>query len=438
MALMRAQSTVKALARNNLAASLPPALRILCLLLLLLMLFTFIAAAQSQPDATKPYATLDRQGVTYRGPVSAEEPDDSAGTAVIGLILPLNGSQESEGRALLAAARLAIEEEQARGPLPDGRRLKIAVRDESGPWGQASAEILKLIEEDHALAILTSANGTTAHLADQIANKISVPILTLSSDPSTTQANVPWLFRVGPSDTDQARAFCERIYGDPGLRKVLLVVETDHDGRVGAAEFEKLAEERHSTAPVRFEIADGAPNLRTFGEALQMSRPDAIVLWTDAPVAEELLSIIGTELPAVPVFLCRKGAQLNASQANIQIAPATQQVPNSDQWFSIDFAAQTPRSGSFEKLYPARTGKKPGLAAEDAYQAVRMIATAIRQTGASRTLLREYFAVEPRQSNVNQNMGFDPAGNSVGQFAIIRLGSFENIATYAATHSSNP
>ena len=167
----------------------------------------------------KPYATLDRQSVAYRGPAHATEKDLPDGAAVIGLILPLKGPQQLEGKALLAAAQLAIEEEQAVGPLADGRRLGLVARDESGPWGQASTEILKLIEQDHALAILTSANGTSAHLAEQIANKISIPILTLSSDPSTTQANVPWLFRLGPSDTDQARAFCQRIYSDLGLQK---------------------------------------------------------------------------------------------------------------------------------------------------------------------------------------------------------------------------
>ena len=436
---MRAQSTAKALAYPNLAAPWLPALSILSLLLLLLILFAAVAAAQDPPDAAKPYATLDRQSVTYRGPVNAGEPGDSAGIAVIGLILPLTGSQQSEGRALLAAAQLAVEEEQARGPLPDGRQLKIAVRDESGPWGQASTAILKLIEEDHALAILTSANGTTAHLADQIANKINVPILTLSSDPSTTQANVPWLFRVGPSDTDQARAFCQRIYGDLELRKVLLVVQTDHDGRVGAAEFEKAAAARNALVPVRFEIADAAPILRTFPEALQTSQPDAIVVWTDAPVAEDLLAIIRADRPAVPVFLCRKAAQLKMSQAIVPIPLASRQVHSSAESFTVDFAVRIQiSSGDFEKSYAARTGKNPGLAAADAYQAVRMIAAAIRHTGASRTLLREYFADQRKTGDTDRDMPFDPAGNSAEPFTIIRLGPFENVATSAATNSPNP
>jgi branched-chain amino acid transport system substrate-binding protein len=438
---MRAQFTIPSLAPQSLDTSLVPPLRILWLLLLFLILFACVTAAQAQsdPNPAKPYATLNRQGVTYRGPVSGEQRHASDGTAVIGLILPLQGPQAPEGRAVLAAAQLAIEEEQARGPLPDGRHLKLAVRDETGQWGQASIEVLKLIEEDHALSILASVNGTTAHLADQIANKLSVPILTLSTDPSTTEANVPWLFRVGPSDTDQARAFCQRIYSDLGIRRVLLVTEADYDGRVGGAEFVKAAAQRNALAPARFEIADGSTDPRNFREALDTDAPEAIVLWTDVPVAEKLLPLIRNLRPSTPVFLCRKAAQLNASQEETEITSASKQLQNSAAWFSVDFAAQTQRlTSNFEKLYASHTGSDPGLAAEDTYRSIRIIAAAIRHAGASPTLLREYFANEPKSAATNQGMRFDPAGNSTEPFSIIRLGSFENAATSVATGAPNP
>lgn len=431
---MRAQSTIQPLAQQSLDTAQLPPLRILCWLLLLLILFACVTAAQAQsdPNRVKPYATLDRQSVTYRGPLHTEDHDAPNGEAVIGLILPLKGLQEPEGRAVLAAAQLALEEEQVRGPLPNGRRLKLVARDESGLWGQASVEILKLIEEDHALAILSSANGITAHLADQIANKISVPILTLSSDPSTTQANVPWLFRVGPSDTDQARAFCQRIYSDLALHRVLSVAETDYDGRVGSAEFEKVAKGRNAAAPVHLEIAGSPADLQRFRATLRTSHPEAIVLWTGAPIAERLLSVIRSEHLSSPVFLCRKAAQLHT--------PLSPQIQDSAESFSVDFAsrAQRPAHANFEHAYAARIGRMPVLAAEDTYDAVCLIAAAIRQAGASPTLLREYFANEPKASPSTRTMRFDPAGNNLEPFAIIRLSPFESVSAFTATNSPNP
>jgi len=404
-------------------SSLP---RGLCRVLLSLAILAvcFRTAAQSDSGATKPYATLDRQSVAYRGPVRATEKDLPDGVAVIGMILPLRGPRQSEGKAMLAAAQMALEAEQSLGPLPDGRKLALVARDESGPWGQASSEILKLVEQDHALALLTSANGNSAHVAEQIANKIGIPILTLSSDPTTTQTNVPWLFRLGPSDTDQARAFCQRIYTQLGLQKVLLIVQMDHDGRIGAAEFEKAATYLKAVPPERLGIAAAAPNLESVGERVQAAGADAIVIWTDAPLAQQLLPFIHKAQPSAPVFLCRKAAQMGTeSDSEHASLVAKEKFQTSEEFFTVQ-SLQKEREvpeDTFWQLYLARTGLTPGIAATDAYEAVHRIVAALRAAGTSRVLLRDYLANAGRFHDATRITSFDPAGNSVQEFTIVKL-----------------
>ncbi|MGB7435330.1 MAG: ABC transporter substrate-binding protein [Candidatus Acidiferrum sp.] len=439
---MHARTTSPLCVQPNLDVSFFLHPLVLCLLLLLLILFACSTAAyaQSDPNATHPYAKLDRQSVTYRGPNGAVEKHSPGSAAVIGLIIPLKGPQASEGRALLAVAQLAIAEEQSLGPLPGGRQLQLVARDESGPWGQASTEILKLIEDDQALAIITSANGTTAHLAEQIANKISVPILTLSSDPSTTQGNVPWLFRLGPSDADQARVFCQRIYSDLGLYKVLLIAQMDHDGRVGAAEFEKAARDVKAAPPLRFEWVDSLNNLQSFQTALQTKQPDAIVIWTDAPAAEELMPVIQNLRPATPIFLCRKAAQLDTW--NVSANPSVDSHPQTQigKFFAANSSdqLQTATQSAVQQLHTPGRSPMPTLAAEDAYNAIHLIVAALRTTGANRVLLREYLAnqVEPRDPN--RKMPFDPAGNDAREFKLIRLNVPQDTRSATATTSTNP
>jgi ABC-type branched-subunit amino acid transport system substrate-binding protein len=370
-------------------------------------------SAQTDRPKAKPYATLDRQGVTYRGPLTGAEKALPDGPAVIGMILPLRGLQEAEGKALLAAAQIALEEEQARATFPNSRKLILAVRDEGGPWGQASSEILKLIEEDHALALITSANGSTAHQAEQIANKISFPILTLASDPTTTQTNVPWVFRLGPSDADQARIFCRHLAADPGIRKVLLIAQTDHDGRVGSAEFEKVAREMKLASLERMEISASTPGVEAVTEAIQAKKPDAIVLWTDAVRAKELLPAIKKVAPAIPVFLCSKAAQLGTV------------TPDAD-YFSVAGAsplAMASAHQNFAKEYQTRTGSAPGIAAFETYEAVHLVAAGVRANGANRLLLREYLAGANNAGNSTEGLSFDPAGNSTQQFSLLSLSS---------------
>ena len=85
-----------------------------------------------------------------------------------------------------------------------------------------------------AIALLSPIDGNIAHQADQIANKIAIPIVILSSDATTTRINIPRIFRRGPGDADQAQLIATDIYRRRNLRKVLLIAEDDHDGRVGS------------------------------------------------------------------------------------------------------------------------------------------------------------------------------------------------------------
>lgn len=397
----------------------------LVVLLLACVLATGVAAlAQSSDTTTKPYATLDRQAVTYRGPVGTTEKDFPGRDAVIGLILPMRGPEKAEGAALLAALQVALEQEQAREPLPDGRKVTVVARDESGPWGQASSEILKLIEQDHALVVLTSANGNIAHQAEQIANKISFPILTLASDPTTTQTNVPWIFRLGPGDAEQARAFGQRIYAELRLRKVLLVVQTDHDGRVGRGEFEKVARELKAPAPDVSEISSSAPNFEPLADAIQSNSPEAVVVWTDGAATGELLSVIRRTKPRIPVFLSTKAAQLGTESlsGDLCIAAVSEEQNLGDSFTIATLPTQVEADRrDFEQGYRARTGSPPGIAAFEAYEAVRLVAAGFRAAGANRVLLRDYFANDGKFHGAAPTAPFDPAGNNTEEFAIVRI-----------------
>lgn len=394
--------------------NLPLCLRCYSLIFISVLLSSPLLA-QAGPSPVTPYASIDRTAVTYRGPGRSYEKDLPADVATIGMIVPLHGSREPEGRALLAAAQMAIEDEQAAGALPDGRRLALAVRDDSGPWGQASTEILRLIEDDHALAIITSASGNIAHQAEQIANKISFPILTLSSDPTTTQINIPWIFRLGPSDADQALAFTRDIYVTRSFRRVLLLVEKDHDGRIGSTEFEKAARTLAAPTPEKIEIDPASPQVEFLLAQIKSHAPQAVVFWTSSQLETQLLPQARRVAPSAMIYLCRKAAQLAGED----------QSGTGDE--AKGWAATTGSSAagasrrSFEQRYILRTGATPGLAAAQAYDAVRMLTGALRFVGANRVLLRDRMAVGTAFQGVSGMISFDPAGNLSGEGVTVKL-----------------
>ena len=165
--------------------------------------FLFCHASPAQTISPKPYASIATDGETYLGPGRSSSNDLSSKLIRIGLLAPLQGPRKPEGDAMLAAARMALHD----APTLRNHRIELAIEDASAPqWGTLSDVILRLVLDDNVVALITSTSASETHLAEQVANRIGLPVLTLSTDPTTTQINIPWIFRIGPSHAAQVHS----------------------------------------------------------------------------------------------------------------------------------------------------------------------------------------------------------------------------------------
>jgi branched-chain amino acid transport system substrate-binding protein len=397
------------LAASRCARSGPLSVFSLRKLLPSLFAFALLAApafAQSESSPT-PYASMSRDDVAYRGPDRGSTKDLSGDVTTIGMLLPLGGTRAAQGAALRTAAQMALDDELASATGVAGRRLALAFRDESERWGQASSEIVQLIDQQQAIALITPADGNIAHQAEQIANKIGIPILTLSSDATTTRINIPWIFRLGPSDADQAKLIATDIYQQRNLRKVLLLAEDDHDGRVGVEEFSRAANSLHGAAPERVDFNPATSDLASLADEIKSKRPDAIVLWVGPEATATLLSVLHQAAPSVVTYLCSKAAQFS---------------PQSSQpWFNASVPLpRTDRALKFAARYRQQTGLEPTVAAGEIYDAVRLLAAAVRIAGPNRARVRDYLASGVTYPGVSGAVSFDRAGNLEGEYVLQR------------------
>jgi len=388
--------------------------------------------SQQERTAQAPYAGINRGAVDYHGPGRNSAHDLTGPEIKIGLVVPLQGPRQAEGEALIQAATLALEDEAAHS-LPDSFRLVLAPRDETGPWGRASNRIVDLVLEDHALAIVTSTSGVTAHLAEQVGNRLGVPILTLASDSGTTQTNVPWIFRLGPDDAAQAEPFAKGIYVVRHLTRVLLVTEDDHDGRVGGEAFVKAARRLGGRAPEQVQINPARPELQTTIGQLNTVEPEAVVIWTSSHLSARLIEAFQQAKPAVPIYLCNKGVPAagrgtsgpGAAVDQHQDAQGAEQhssAPTAGVWILVPRQpAKSDPKRDFEKHYRERTGNAPYLVALQAYDAVRLIAAALRQSGPNRARLRDRLAAVQGFQGISGIISFDHAGNDVAGATLMRL-----------------
>lgn len=370
-----------------------------------------VAAQTEAPPVSPPYASMDPATVNYRG-AGREKSRDIPGVAVhIGLLLPLQGKRAREGKLLWQAAQIAIDRENRAEPPAKGQRFVLAVEDESGPWGQASNAMVRLILQDEAVALITSTDGNIAHQAEQIANKLGIAVVTLSSDPTTTRINIPWIFRAGPSDAEQAHAIAERIYGVSKLARVLLITESGHDGRIGVEEFLKASLSLQDVAPIRLELNAEAPFTDAQERELGLTKPDAIVIWTSSSLANQLLPVIRRAEPTTTIFLCQKAADF--------LPRKDSEAAGRD---SLIFTME-PEAGDaeFVREYRDRTGESPGIAAQQIENAVRAIADAVRRAGVNRARVRDRLAASAAGELKAGVVGFDIAGNLRAKTRFVRV-----------------
>ena len=378
--------------------------------MLAILIFAPLAAAQT--NGPTPYASIDKSAITYAGPGREASHDITGADVVLGMLVPLQGPRQAEGEALLQAARMAVDNEAA-NPLPKGQRLVLIARDESGPWGRASTEIARLVTEDRAVALLTSADGGAAHLAEQVGNRLGVPVVTLASDATTTEINIPWLFRLPPSDAAQAEAFVEDIYRRRRFQRVLLVTEENHDGRVGSNAFEKAVRQLGAPEPTLLSVDITSGDFEPYLAAIRGQQPEALVLWTGPQTAARILG--GIEKGSATVYLCQKAAQEPVTRLEHETAGGSVWVatarPN-----EAAAARQT-----FEQRYRQKTGTLPSPTALAAYDAVRLVAAALRVSGPNRARLRDRLAKARNFPGVSGAISFDGAGNNQAGFLLTRL-----------------
>jgi branched-chain amino acid transport system substrate-binding protein len=406
----------------SMAANLKCSLKKLAALAAAFVVAGIFTAAHGQQAESPPSSYTSIGAATYSGPERAPTFDLRGPVVLIGLLVPLQGPEKADGEAIVRAARMALNEVSRRAPR-GGQRLELAIGDESGPsWGQTTSALLHLVSEDQALAVITSANGPATHLSEQVGNKIGVPILTLSTDPTTTEIDLPWIFRVGPSDSSLARTIAEDIERDPGLRNMVLVAESNHDGRMGAREFQREAQ-RAGALPFTCTFIDPLqPDYDSLVAEFESHPAGAIVLWVRPGAAGNLVERLRKAQIHSPIYLSPQAAQesssLNLRPADIALEP---DPPEGAVWTMASRGPIAPARKMFEDSYEQQTGRFPSPVAAEAYDAVMLIAEAFRAAGPNRARVRDWVAKARNIPGVSGDISFDQQGNNTGSLRLVRL-----------------
>ncbi|HAX93062.1 MAG TPA: hypothetical protein DCY25_03780 [Bacteroidales bacterium] len=322
---------------------------------------------------------------------------------------------DSTSLAAVNGALMAINKANEYGGI-DGRPLQLVIRSMEGPWGTGSKQAVGLIFEEKVWALMGSHDGRNAHTVEQAATKSIVPMVSAwSSDPTLTQAFVPWFFNCIPTDKQQAESLSEEIFHKRKLNSVIVVTDrNNYDSRMASDFFlKKIALDKHPEPKVIDSGVQGRKNDALVDEILK-SDPGCLVLFSSPPTSAGIMKTLKQKRVSIPVYGSLLTLDENfLSSAEIKYFDDVYRVP-SGQW-------QNEEWNSFRREYELKFGKMPGMAAVYSYDAANVLINAFKKTRSADREMIQKALEETNLKGITGPISFDENGNRNGSFGILKI-----------------
>ncbi len=373
--------------------------------------------AQARP----PAVSVADHPPTYSGPGREPERDLALAEVRIGLFIPTEGAREQEGQSILRGAQQAVREANERGGYR-GKPFALVVRSDSQPWGRATNDLVNMIYEDGVVAIVTSSDRGTSHLAEQVATKAQVPVLTFSNDPSLTQTNIPWIYLFSADELARVKILAQYLFERRKLRNVF-VLAVSHAGSpvVGGAmgALKRLASVAGANLFLLPATSGAAGELADIVGAVSRARPEAIVIWGSAAPAATMLRCLREARVSAELILVPEGdptillEDKEGFAEGVTMLGRGKTVPHSD---------NVPQGSSRNFDATADTG------ARTAYDAVRVLLASIEKAGPNRARVRDELA-SIHFKGLTGDISFDSLGNRLdtSYLGVVSSGQFNPI-----------
>lgn len=364
-------------------------MRLLKLLFRACLMFTLLALIVPNVQASK----------------NQEGPDK---TVKIGLLIPDNKSM-----AAMHGAEMAIRKANEKGGF-NGRPFQLVVRSMEGPWGTGSKEAVNLIFEEEVWAIMGSHDGRNAHLVEQVITKARIVFLSAwASDPTLSQAFVPWYFSCVPNDLQQAAALIEEIYNKREINKIAAVSDNGYDSKLALKSFVKKTKIAGKADPLQFFYDNSIQDFSDLLDQINKADVNCIILFGQPSASLKIIQQIRQRKMNQPVF--GSLSVLGEKELSDQELKKYENVV-------LVFSGHWLRSKglAFRQEFQRTFGNMPGAVAAYAYDGMNVIIEAIKNAGLDRDKIQKSLA-NIKYEGVTGPIQFDKKGNRVGTAELMKI-----------------
>ena len=299
----------------------------------------------------------------------------SAEPIKLGFFMSMTGRDASFGEASLNGARVAVEEINAGGGVL-GRPLDLVVEDDRSIAGESATAAKKLISRDRVVALIGECSSARTLEAATVAQADSIPLVSpASTNPRVTQVGNE-VFRVCFIDAFQGEVMATFARRKLGLRRAALLVDSTAPYSVGLAEyFSKTFVVLGGQIVASQKYAGTDTDFRAQLTAIRSANPDALFL-PGYYVAAGLVARQARDLGLGATLLGGDGFE----------APQLLQIGGDaldGAYYSTHFAVENPGPAStrFVAAFRRKYGATPNGLAALTYDAVGLVADAIRRAG---------------------------------------------------------
>lgn len=326
----------------------------------------------------------------------------------IGLLTTDNKSIEAR-----QGAELAIIKANEQGGVK-GLPIELINRSMEGPWGTGSKQAVNLIFDDNVWAIMGSHDGRNAHLVEQVTTKARVVFLSAwASDPTLSQAFVPWFFSCVPNDLQQASSLIDEIYGKRKLTEIVLVADTGYDSKFALNSFLKMAKLAGKPDPLQFFYNNSSIDFAGLIDQINKAGVKGIVLLGQPAASLRIIEQIRNIKTDKQIF----GSLSVLGERDL----TDQSLKNYEGVALISPGDLFLSNGSvFSKEYKKMYGRFPGAAAAFSFDGTNLLIEAIRSAYPDREKVQKSLALIHYQG-VTGLIQFDEKGNRIGTPGLIEI-----------------
>ena len=353
-------------------------------------------------------AALVFLSVCWVGAVSA------ADTLRIGVVNEISGPQAEGGLFTVNGLRLAVDEINRDGGVL-GRQVELRIEDNASTNPGTVLAFSKLVSEGGLAGIIGPIRSTQIQAIAPSIAKAGIPTMIGGSEPGLTHMNNRWVFRARPNDSYSSRVIADFGVNTLKLRKWVIVHSTDAFGTGGK---NALVEALKSLGVEPVLIQGYTNNSQDFTPmVLAIKKSGAEVMGTYMTNSPDQ-GIFAKQLRQLGVNIAWVGSPTTISVTALNLAGEALHGSYAITDFTTDANDAT---RAFTKKYRERYNLNPDTFASWAYDALRVLAMAIKAAGTTEpeAVRRAILAIKDYQG-VEGRYEFDEFGDGLHGYNVVK------------------